>query len=268
MSDNIEVTQRAGLGSEVTQIGVQNVYNVYNGLSPSEACKLATDLFTENFPKLQEQAQKIVNARVDELMETIANKLEEKNITNMAAFSEPDVQYAVYEAQKSYARFGTKEMLATLASLIANRIEYNNDNICLKVAIDKAIEISGLLTRKHLDFLALLFAVSQVKFSGINNIEQLNNILLMLNSFYPNVDISGFSYLNLLGCLRIAIVNVPTILGEVYNLPKDQVERVCSDNILQLSGDYITSDVGIVLAITHLEATTSFRFNPEIWIHN
>ena len=41
-----------------------------------------------------------------------------------------------------------------------------------------------------------------------------------------------------------------------------------SDNILQLTGDYTTSHVGTVLAITHLEATTPFRFNPEIWVHN
>ena len=265
MSDNIEVTQRAGLGSEVTQIGTQIVYE---GLSPAEACKLATDLFAENFPKLQDQAMKTVNARVDELMATVAKKLEEKNTTDMAAFSEPDVQYAVCEAQKSYARFGTKEMLATLSSLIANRVEYNNDNICLKVAIDKAIEISGLLTRKHLDYLALLFSVSQVKFGGINDIEQLKSRLLMLNSFYPKVDTSVFSYLNLLGCLQLGLVDVSEVLGKAYNLPKDQVKTICPDNILQLTGDYTTSHVGTILAITHLEATTPFRFNPEIWVHN
>lgn len=265
MSDNIEVNQRAGLGSEVTQIGTQIVYE---GLSPSEACKLATNLFVENFPKLQAQALETVNARVDELMTDVAKKLEEKSITNMAAFSEPDVQYAVYEAQKSYARFGTKEMLATLSSLIANRVEYNNDNICLKVAVDKAIEISGLLTKKHLDFLALLFSVSHVKFGGINDIEQLKNRLLMLNSFYPNVDTSVFSYLNLLGCLQFSLIDVPEILGKAYNLPKDQVKSICPDNILQLTGDYTTSHVGTVLAITHLEATTPFRFNPEIWVHS
>ena len=201
-------------------------------------------------------------------MVTVANKLEEKNTTDMAAFSEPDVQYAVYEAQKSYARFGTKEMLAMLSSLIANRVEYNNTNICLKVAIDKAIEISGLLTRKHLDYLALLFAISQVRFGGINDIKQLNDRLLMLDSFYPNVDTSVFSYINLLGCLQLSLIDVPAILGEAYNLPKDQVKRICSDNILQLTGDYTTSHVGTVLAITHIEATTPFRFNPEIWVHN
>ena len=265
MSDNIEVTQRAGLGSEVTQIGTQIVYE---GLSPSEACKLATDLFTENFPKLQDQAMKTVNARVDELMTDVAKKLEEKKTTDMATLSEPDVQYAVYEAQKSYARFGTKEMLAILSSLVANRVEYNNGNVCLKVAIDKAIEISGLLTKKHLDYLALLFSVSQVKFSDINDIEQLKNRLLTINSFYPNVDTSVFSYLNMLGCLQLSLIDVSEVLGKAYNLPKDQVKNICPNNILQLTGDYKTSHIGTVLAITHLEATTPLRFNPEIWVHN
>lgn len=265
MSDNIEVNQKAGLGSEVTQIGTQIVYE---GMSPSEACKLATDLFTENFPKLQAQAMDTVNARVDKLMEDIAKKLEEESITDMTAFSEPDVQYAVYEAQKSYARFGTKEMLSILSSLIVNRIECNNENICLKVAVDKAIEISGLLTTKHLDYLALLFSVTQVRFNKINDIEQLRDRLILLNSHFPNIDTSVFQYLNSLGCLQLAIIDVCNVLGETYNLPKDQVKIVCPQNILELSGDYTTSHVGTVLAITHLEATTPFRFNSEIWVHN
>ena len=265
MSDNIEVNQKAGLGSEVTQIGTQIIYE---GLSPSEACKLATELFAENFPKLQAQALDTVNARVDELMKDVAKKLEEKKITNMAAFSEPDVQYAVYEAQKSYARFGTIEMLDTLSSLIANRVEYNNDNICLKVAIDKAIEISGLITKKHLDYLALLFSMTQVRFGDIKNIEELENTLLLLNTCYPKVDLSGFSYLNQLGCLQLNIVDVPVRLSKTYGFPMNEIKRICPENISRLTGDWTTSQIGTVLAITHLEATSPFRFDPEIWVHN
>ena len=265
MNDNIEVNQRAGSGSEITQIGTQIVYQ---GLTPSEACNLATNMFMENFPKLRDQAMEIVESRVEELMMNVTKKIEEKKIENIMAFAEPDVQYAIYKAQKSYARFGTQEMLSVLSSLIANRIEYNNDNICLKVAIDKAIEIAGLLTTKHLDFISLLFLVSQVKFGGINNIEQLKDRLTILDSYFPNVDKTALPHLNLLGCLKISLLDVPMRLADAYNLPEDQIKYICSENILKLSEGYITSPIGTILAITHLETVTTLRFNPEDWLHS
>ena len=266
MTDNYEINQKAGLGSEVTQIGKQIVYE---GLSPSEACKLATDLFTDNFPKLQAQAMETVNKRVDELMSDIAIKLEQKSPSSMSAFAEPDVQCAIYEAQKSYARFGTKEMLSTLSSLIATRIEKNdNENICLKVAIDKAIEISGLLSAKHLDYLALLFSVTQIKNNEIKNTHQLEKYLFLLDQSFPNIDFSGVPYLNMLGCLQLRLFDVTETLGNIYGFPKGVVRQVCPDNILKLSGDYATSHIGTILAIAHLEMKTPLELDPEIWIHS
>ena len=264
MSDNIEVNQRAGVGSDVTQIGTQIVYK---GMTPEEACNLATKLFIDNFPKLQAQAVEIVRARIDEFIKEVAEKLKEKGITDMSAFADPDVQYALYEAQKSYARFGTKEMLSILSSLIANRVKSNDESICLKVALDRAIEIAGFLTTKHLDYLALLFSISQVKFGNVKDVESLKENLAYLDSVFPNVDISSFCYLNMLGCLQLYLLDVRKLLSNRYGISQDQVTSICPNNISQLDGDYTTSHIGTILAITHLEAKTNFKFNPNIWIH-
>ena len=264
MDDVTEINQKAGLGSEVTQIGTQNIYT---GLTPSEACKLATDLFYENFPKLQEQAKEMIIARVNELMAEVAKKLSENNVSDLSAFAQPDVQYAILEGQKSYARFGTEEMLSTLSSLITSRVQNNTGDISLRVAIDKAIEVTGLITTKHLDYLALLFAISQVKYGGIDSIEQLSSKLQALDWFFPNVDTSSFIYLNSLGCLQLNLFNVCQNLSKTYGFPKNQIEKICPANIKQLTGDYTTSHVGTILAITHLESVTPYRYDPTKWIH-
>ena len=65
MTDNITITQKSSIGSETTQIANQTNYY---GLTPEEASKLAIDLFLNNFPKLQKEAMKTAQSRVDELV--------------------------------------------------------------------------------------------------------------------------------------------------------------------------------------------------------
>ena len=264
-ADSFKINQHADRGENIIQIGSQTVYE---GLSPVDACKLAIDLFNQNFPKLQEQAKDLVLSRVDELMEDVAKKLIENKIKDMSPFADPDVQYAIYEAQKSYARFGTSEMLSTLSNLIAKRIEHNDDNMGLKVAIDKAIEISGALSTKHLDYLSLLFFVSRVKANTIRTIDNLKGFLDNLVSSFSEADITDTSYLNMLGCLQLFLFDAEEILSKNYGFSKDQVKAICPESIHKLSGDYSTSHVGTILAIVHLKTKMSVFCDPQIWIHD
>lgn len=264
MPNNIEVNQKSALGSETTQIAMQNIYN---GLPPAEACKLATELFYENFPKLQECAANIVNQRIDELMERIAKQLQEDNVSNMAPFADPDVQYALFEAQKNYARFGAEERLSTLSTLISKRVQHSNSNFPLQVAIDKAIEIAGFLTDSHLDYLSLLFLCTRTRRSSIKSVDQLENYLVERATIFSNADVKTFMFLNMLGCLQFSLSDIPELLGKTYGFEREAVEAVCPDIISKLSGDYSTSHIGTILAIVHIEAKLHEKLDPAIWIY-
>ena len=61
MPEGMVIDQRATMGSNVTQIAVQN-----NGMQPQEACQLAINLFMDNFPKLQQIAADTARERADE----------------------------------------------------------------------------------------------------------------------------------------------------------------------------------------------------------
>ena len=118
MTDNITINQKSALGSETTQIANQNNYY---GLTPAEASQMAIDLFMDNFPKLQEAAMKTILERVNEIIREIVSEIDAKYAGNYSAFSQPDMQYILVEAEKEYARKGTPELCAILSSLVANR---------------------------------------------------------------------------------------------------------------------------------------------------
>lgn len=264
MSDNVIVEQKAAIGSNTTQIANQNNYY---GLTPKEACDMTLQLFYENFPKLREIAQTVVKKRVDELMNEIQRKIEDKKLVDMSPFSDPDVQYAVYEAQKNYARFGTKDMLSNLSELIVNRVQYNHEKISLKVAIDKAIEIIPMLSAEQLDALSILFLSSRAMNTAIHNLDELKRFLDKISLVFKKADLSSLPYLNMLGCLELYLHDPVEDYAKNYNFKKEDIESICPEIIKKTYGDYSTSYIGTTLAIVNAELKLNVKFDPSIWIH-
>lgn len=259
---NIEVNQKAAPGSNATQIGQQNIYN---GMSPDQACQMALDLFNQNFPKLQAIAKETAEKRANEFCQEAIQKIVKNRINDFSSLADPDVQYTLYEAQKSYARFGTSEMLNTLTSLIAERVEHDKEFI-LKISIDKAIQIAPLLTPAQLDYLSLLFICTMVRLQHVSTIEDLKRDLEYIAKVFSAADFSSIFYLNMLGCLQLMLHSTSKLFAKVYGFQEKQVEKICPPIIKQTTGDYTTSYVGTILAIINAEAKTNMRFDPSIWI--
>lgn len=259
-------------GDNNTQIGEQtNIDNkitvINNGLSPSEASELAIKLFYDNFPKLQRIAEETVNSRVNEFCNELLNGFIKKGIVDFDVFMEPDFQYALLESQKCYARYGEKEKLEILTSLIHNRVEHSNDSV-FKITVDKAISTIGMLTAKQLDHLSLLFILTRVKLNYIKNVDNLALNLDELNRIFSNASIDDSPYLLMHGCLQLELPDLTSILANAYSLPKQEVERVMPKRFSEFVGDYSTSPVGTILGIINAENKTKYRFDPKIWVHD
>lgn len=262
MYEGMVIDQRATMGSNVTQIAVQN-----NGMQPQEACQLALNLFMDNFPKLQQIAADIARERVDEFCRTTIEKLQHASVKDYSAFTDPDVQYVLYDAQKNYARFGTQQMLETLTDLVANRVT-NNDDFVLKITIDKAISIASMLTPKQLDYLSLLFLCTRVKIHHVQTLEDLNSFLnRMCDIFSVSPYDASITYLAMLGCLQISLPQPVKSLARTYGFSETDVKNICPQLVKDLQTDYGISDIGIMLAITNIEQKTSYTFDPHSWIH-
>lgn len=265
MSDKIEVIQKSAPASNSTQIGVQ-----YVGMTPEQAARQTIDLFMDNFPKLQTLAKETAEQRATELCDEILKKLEGKQVKDFTPFTQPDVQFVLYEAQKNYARFGEKDVMKILTELIVNRIQ-NDDKAHFKRIVDNAVAAACELTSTQLDCLSALFMLTKVKFSHIKTIEDLKNFFNQISSIFNLENINygqEISFLNFKGCLQIELPDIAEIQSMQYNLVQDEVEKNISQGIEQFSSDYGISEIGIILAIINAEQKSRYRFNPHIWIRD
>ena len=216
---------------------------------------------------MQKVAKDAAEARINELWENIVKKLPRKGVKNLLPFTEVDVQYVLYEAQKGYARFATKDLLSNLSSLIIERVKHNEDDLCLRVAIDKAISVAPMLSQEHLDYLSLMFISKSVKVQGIDNVQKLKELFDYLDdTFFYSSD--PVVHLNNLGCLQLSLGDSCEILSNAYGINNMEIKGICPDKIKKLHGDYKTSHVGTILAIVNAEKKTEFTFNPKMWIRS
>lgn len=265
MSDIIEITQKSAPASNSTQIGVQ-----YVGMTPEQVAKQTIDLFMDNFPKLQSLAKETAELRATELCNEILKKLEEKQVKDFTPFTQPDVQFVLYEAQKNYARFGEKEVMKILTELIANRIQ-NDDKGHFKRIVDNAVTVACELSSTQLDCLSTLFMLTKVRFSNIITIEDLKEFFNYISSVFDLENINygqEISYLNFKGCLQIELPDIPKIQSKLYNLAQNEVEKNISQGIKQFGTDYGISEIGIILGIINAEQKSRYRFDPHIWIYD
>lgn len=264
MTNNVTVTQKSALGSETTQIATQNNYY---GLTPAEASQMAVDLFMDNFPKLQEAAMKTVRERVNEIIQEIVSLIEEKYAGNYSAFSKPDMQYILVEAEKGYARKGTPELCAILSSLIADRTACP-ENSYLERVLDKAIEIAPSLLPIHLDYLTLIFLYKCVRFGDISTLDDLKIRYNEIHTvFHAPSTANAISYFNMLGLLTLSLGTGDKVLSKRYGFNQQEVKQVLPSEYIVIPSDYSLTPVGIVLAIFNSHSRWDRKFNLSTWIH-
>lgn len=273
MGKSPDIKQVSTIGARGTQVGVQNI--TYEGMSPLEASKMAINLFEENFPKLREEARKVAKERIEELCKKIIEKLENEGVEDFTAFKEPDTQYALVEAQKSYARFGSKEMLETLSGLLCKRVQ-NDKDFKLKVTIDKAIDIASMITTEQINYLSYLFDRDYAKKTNKRK-KTLKEVIKKTKKDDKTIDFNDIQYLLMHGCL---ILNLHSVTDRYISRPRRAKKQIldlaaqilCSIGPMSIgiepveADDYSLSYVGIILAITNIEIKTGQKLDPHDWI--
>lgn len=266
MEGNTTIMQKAAIGSDTTQVGIQN-NNYYNCLTPTQASQLAIDLFMNNFPKLQEAAMKTVQERVNEIILEIVSKIEKNYAGDYSAFSTPDMQYILVEAEKGYARKGTPELCSILSSLIADRTACT-ENSYLEMVLDKAIEVTPSLLPVHLDYLSLIFLHKSVHFGDISTLDDLANRYCEIHSIFHAPNNNGLiPYFDMLGLITISLGNGDEVLSRMYGLNQQEVAQVLPIEHTIIPGDYALTPVGIVLAIFNAHSKWNQHFDLSTWIH-
>jgi hypothetical protein len=172
--------QESGDNSANYQAETINQY----GLSYRDAKEIALEVFQHNFIVLSEQAKQTARERAEELVDDFLTKIAEKNPALLNSVKEPDMQLALYSAQKSYVRTGDKEIEELLVDILIERAEQDKRGL-KQLILGESLEVVPKLTIRQLDYLTLILLIRSAEHSIPRKLEDYTD--------YFNVSIRPFT---------------------------------------------------------------------------
>ena len=265
-----------GDNSIVNQAG-GSIINNYYGIDSGKAKEILLDAFNENIYKLSEKAAAVATQRAEELMDNFLSKLEEveKQMPGLInKTQDPDIQYAVINAQKQYARRGEKESLDLLTNLLLDRFKADDGSL-KSIVLNECIELMPKLTKFQIVYVTIIFLVKYCtlpKYStfinAIHKIHRSQNI-----GIEPNL--SDFEHLIFSGVIANDVttqkhqkfsyfkaMNYANKLDE-YDL---LIENYATDLWETPLSDYSLTTVGKAIAISNFNAIMDANIPLDTWI--
>jgi len=267
MSQN-EINQNTMLSIGATSIGAQNNVNINGGnininlnVDRKVVEQQIRTLWNENFPKLQAEAQRVTVERMEEMVEVIRDNVLVSVGERISEFSDPGVQYALYEAMKSYARYGDKMLLEMLPIALTERVK--SDSEYIKLLIDQSMERVRFLTDAQVDYLTALFFCKRAVFHTMNDISELEEFLKYLANELCDMHTVPTSMLISMGFLQLNLGGIVEFLSEQYGFAQEQVKNIVPLGLVGLEEDYGVSDMGAVIAMINGKKKLNINYNIE-----
>ncbi|EIV8473882.1 LPO_1073/Vpar_1526 family protein [Vibrio vulnificus] len=169
MINDKHLEQIAGDDSENYQANKIVVYK--QGLSYSDCKEVALDVYKSNYLQLSNDAAALAYQRAEHLLDQLLEKLKEKQTENLAAFQDPGMQTAIYDAQKAFIRSGDEDLESVLVDLLQERFSSDKRNL-KQIILDQALNVSSMLTSQQMDVLSLVFIFTRTHRHGIGTLEE------------------------------------------------------------------------------------------------
>jgi len=183
------------------------VITIHQGLSYSDVKEIAIDIFKSNFLELSENAANTARERVDELVEKFLGELQNRNPEAVQNMENPAMQYALFTAQKEYAKSGDKDLADVLVDILVDRAAVTEKNL-KQIVLDESLDVVSKLTNNQMDTLSIGFLLKYSKNNTLDNLEKLDNYLVTyLRPFVNDLskENSLFQHLEYCGCASISI---------------------------------------------------------------
>ncbi|RBP86344.1 hypothetical protein DFO80_12027 [Rhodobacter sp. 140A] len=161
-----------GQGQKVegSSTGIQAGRDINIGISIPEVMAI----IAQNIQIHTEAARQLVNERLNEFESRLTEKFSTGNTEAISSFSDPDMQAALLDAQKAYARSDSEDLHVILTDLIYQRANKSSRSRAA-IALNDAISISTKLTLTDFSNLAFIFYVLNVGHSGESSTELISN---------------------------------------------------------------------------------------------
>jgi hypothetical protein len=193
-------------GNNSTNLQGQSVV-VNQGISYSDAKEIAIDVFKSNFLELSKQASETAVARAEELVDSFVEKLEERSPESVESVKTPGLQYALFNAQKEYARTGDKDLSEVLVDILVDRAGEKERNL-MQIVLDESITVVPKLTISQMDTLSLIFLLKYSQnYSVVDDASLKRYISDYIKPFIGNLskEVSLFQHLEFSGCGSISM---------------------------------------------------------------
>lgn len=194
--------QQQESGSNSTNVQAAGNVSIYNsGLSISQVREIADDLFKRNFLDLAEQAATTAEERAHDLLQSFLANAERTGL-DLGRAQEPDIQYALFTAQRDYARSGRLDLKNILVDLLTRKFTAQPGGV-IDIVLAEAIETARKLTQAQIDALTVRWIVARVVIKEISSIETLTSqIEKHVGPFIDGVPkgITDYEHIQYTGC--------------------------------------------------------------------
>ena len=209
-SGDNSLNQQTNSGNNTVNNITINQYLISKNNAPGEL----TELYTDNATICRHNAEKIALKRVEEINSALIDAIiAEPNNANMIfeRMNEPDMQMAIFEAQKSYAKYGDDTKMQLFVKLLIGKGK-EQCNSLKNILLDDAINTVSKLNQQHIDFLSFLdykFCFISSNIADVNELYQ-NHIKKIIPYAYT-LNILGNDALKFLEqflCVEVSKFNI------------------------------------------------------------
>lgn len=155
-----------------------------------------------------QEADRKLNSRLDEFRGALLEEISKPgNETSSEAFSDPDYQFALQSAQKSFVRDGSEKLRNELVGLLVQRSKVDPADRVAKI-LNHALETVGNLSQSEHATLAIGFLFSLVKVGGINQKDFFSRFSKYTSPFISELtdNPSCFEYLESQRCINLNVI--------------------------------------------------------------
>jgi hypothetical protein len=184
--------QSSGDDSVNIQAGHGITFNV--GVSASEVRELALDVYRANFLELRGIAEDVARERAERITNDFIDALKARNSDGLVSIQDPDMQVAIYNAQKGYACSGDADLESALINLLVDRAGQATRNLKTLI-LNQAIECIPKLTAEQRKALAITFIVRHTGWPGPLTLAHFYGCLA--TNWAPFADISSIKPIDL-----------------------------------------------------------------------
>jgi K+/H+ antiporter YhaU regulatory subunit KhtT len=159
-----------------SSVNFQAYGDISIGLTYDQTRQVAMDTFKANFVEFQNEAFELVLKRAETLVNVFLDEACKEGLAQISEGKNPDFQYALFSAQREYARSGDEDLGELLVQLLVDRTKVRKRDL-EQIVLNESLAVAPKLTPDQLDTLSLIFLVRYTMHSGLNSLDALHTYL-------------------------------------------------------------------------------------------